>query len=109
MTNKLIAELEALCRLGVMLRYKKWITTDSVMEILSRHKAEAQEPLAVLAVRKGGRIHGIDYDDNKKRNPWFICYIWHDGGSGWNMPFWGDTYAEAEAKARKWLNGLEDK
>jgi hypothetical protein len=64
----------------------------------------ADEPLAVLADK-----HGFDVYSNSGATTWRIRLEQWDGikfpGAG---PFFGKTYIEAEAKARAYLNGLED-
>lgn len=87
------------------------IGMDKVSEILSRYEAEERgeevEPLAELAARKG--INRFQYD-RYGDNTWSI-YINKDEENGqWTeKEFYGDTYKEVEAAARKYLESLPDK
>ena len=76
---------------------------DDLDEILSRH-AKVEEPLAVVADRKGYYIGLITKSGHL---PWYIQVRskGFDSGSNFEAP----TYAEAEAKAREFLNTLTDK
>lgn len=79
---------------------------DKIDSILSRHKE--QEPLAVLADRKGLMVERI--------NHYVISKIWEvvlkDKTIKSELAFSlfnGKTYPEAESKAREYLNSLPDK
>lgn len=61
---------------------------------------EATEPLAVLADRKGKQKVEIYYP-----RPLWAIHISPSNGA----TFYSDTYAECEAQARAYLNGLPDK
>ena len=74
-----------------------WVCFD---KILSRHAAD--EPLAVLADRKGCTFVPRPVIDG-----WRLSVFIETKGGG-QIPFDGPTYTEAEAKARAYLNGLED-
>lgn len=70
-------------------------------EILSRH--EQEEPLAVLADRKGfNKVQSFKLSDD-------TWTFWIDGYKIQYVEVFADTYALAEAKARQYLMGLEDK
>ena len=73
----------------------------------TRHAAD--EPLAVLADRKGYAV----YSNNRIRKPisdmpWHIS-ITFIKDTNKRTSFYTRSYAEAEAKARAYLNGLNDK
>ena len=74
----------------------------SVVKILSRHADKVEEPLAVLADRKGRSIYGI-YE---------LGGLWRInislGERAGSKSFKEETYAECEAKARAYLMGLPD-
>ena len=71
----------------------------------ARHKED--EPLAVLAARKGVSVEITPPSFYVK-----VGEAWEVGvaepSKGLYTPFDGDTYAEAETKARAYLNGLPD-
>ena len=76
-------------------------------EILSRYTPAEQEakeePLAVLAMRKGfNRVQSFRLSD-------MTWTFWIDGERIQAHELFANTYAEAEAKARKFLLSLEDK
>lgn len=77
---------------------------ERVERALSRY--EAEDPLAVLADRKGLCMGHIGAHKNAK---WGIMLIstslWSKGNGA---TFFAPTYAECEAKARAYLNGLPD-
>ena len=77
-----------------------------VCDKLDRH-SKVEEPLAVLADRKG--ILRFQYDVYGD-NTWSI-YLNKDEENGhWTeKEFYSSTYAECEAKARAYLEGLDDK
>ena len=73
----------------------------------SRHAAE--EPLAVLADRKGfNRIQYDAYTDGQK-SVYLTEGEKYDKDTTLEQEFYGGTYAAAEAKARQFLNTLPDK
>jgi hypothetical protein len=74
---------------------------EKIDSIISRHKP--QEPLAVLADRKG--ITAIGY---RQTNTSGKCVESWGAKIGPSV-FYGKTYAEAESKARQYLEGLPDK
>ena len=90
---------------------------DEIYEIISRY--EAEEPLAVLADRKGMKISKIE---NCRYPVGWLIHLTLKGITGCE-PIWQrydktveipmddnvDTYAECEAKARAYLMGLKDK
>lgn len=109
MTNKTIAELR---EWKAQLTYfpsprveREWD------EILSR--AESVEPLAVLADKKG--IWQVSYQSWKNcpdslRPSIVVLFREKDkDGNEVSKVFTGDTYAAAEAKARAYLESLDDK
>jgi len=104
MNNKLVEELRewknkwygGLTKAGVLVEFN---------EILSRHSDKVEEPLAVLAVRKGwDRVHISEF-----RGSWYFS-LWGYGtdSPATKFPFEDTTYALAEAKARAYLEGLPD-
>lgn len=72
--------------------------------IASPMKAQPVEPLAVLAdKRRIGVSYGTNYEADE---PYRVTLII---AQETKKHFQGDSYAACEAKAREWLNGLEDK
>jgi hypothetical protein len=81
---------------------------DEINAILSRH-AKVEEPLAVLADRKGYVITRIDgKSDGDYRWAIGIRFQDEEGIEGNWKGFEAPTYAAAEAKARAYLEGLDD-
>lgn len=74
-------------------------------EILSRHKE--QEPLAVLADRKGWHIKSTTGDNLCSAGRWLL-QVGENSSNAYNN-YWGKTYAAAEAAARQYLNTIYDK
>ena len=67
---------------------------------------KAQESLAELADRKKGFLGGcLPPRKHRVSIGWEVCIF--NGET--TVPFFGSTYPEAEANAREYLNGLEDK
>ncbi len=111
-----------------------WIKQDEVLEILARHEfpdnidgvcdqnielrliaeeieslprhpaAPSPEPLAVLAEQKGCWVSRSRH----LKDRWVINLDTLDYNIPDSPPFISDTYAEAEAKARAYLEGLPD-
>lgn len=82
--------------------------------ILCRLKAKAEEPLAVLADRKGYWKAGFVSSCDTMAEHYWTCNIQKTSfdiriDKQRDYDFTGPTYAEAEAKAREYLNKLEDK
>jgi len=75
-------------------------------EILSRHEAKpAKEPLAVVAEKKGVyRTRTYSYCDST----WEIVLVGVPQGARIEQEIKGSAYAECEAKARAYLNGLPE-
>ena len=81
---------------------------DEIYEIISRY--EAEEPLAVLADRKGYEAVNIIPPTGVVKE-WDIELLrgYEDGdGVELEKTITAPTYAECEAKARSYLNGLTD-
>ena len=73
----------------------------------SRHAAD--EPLAVLADRKGYAVYSNKRIRKPVRDfPWHISLTFIKSTNE-RKSFYCDTYAEAESKAKAYLNGLEDR
>ena len=73
----------------------------------SRHQAD--EPLAVLADRKGYAVYSNKRIRKPVRDfPWHISLTFIKSTNE-RKSFYCDTYAEAESKAKAYLNGLEDR
>lgn len=122
--NKLIKELKDIDQMTCQ-AMKEWDGVDiakvpkeyhgyrailaKVDQILSRHEAEQEEPLAVLADRKGYVISHWGRYESEGCNPiagWVISMYGH----GEDMKtFRYHTNYEAESQARAYLMGLPDK
>jgi len=78
---------------------------DDLLEQVKR--LQTHEPLAELADRKGVHInyHKISY--KKYHIIWVIVTLSRTRQN--TSEHWGDSYGFTEAKAREYLNGLEDK
>ena len=111
MNDKTIQEIRELCAFPYLCNGEPSINVVRVLEIISRAEQEdKEEPLAVLADRKGyviSRIDGRSDGDYK----WAIGMTFQDeeGNEGKWKGFEAPTYAAAEAKARKYLESLPDK
>lgn len=86
-----------------------WESNDNPMQkteledIISRH--EAEEPLAVLADRKGVRLRHA----RNEKDVWVISLRSQFGIRGCRSVIHASTYQEAEQVARKYLLSLPDK
>jgi len=78
--------------------FKKWFAGRNT-------PAESPEPLAVLADKKSFEVEIGKTKTLGGVTKWAINF-WQ---GGIRTPFYGSTYAECEAKARAYLNGLKDK
>ena len=76
---------------------------DFGLTLLAEEKA--QESLAELADRKKGFLSSCLPPKHRVSIGWEVCIF--NGET--TVPFFGSTYPEAEANAREYLNGLEDK
>ena len=79
-------------------------------EELSCHAAKVEEPLAVLADRKGYFI-SVMWTEIREEIKQYCIQIKqvHKDFLGEAYTYFAPTYAECEAKARQYLNGLTDK
>ena len=93
----LVEELRAIMTMDMLSPFAKELR---VKEILSRYE-EAEEPLAVIADRKGVyiTIQGPDYN----KSAWFVVLRGAD-----HSEFRGKTYEQAESLAREYLEKMED-
>ena len=87
--------------MDITIKGEPTVKVDYIKAVLSRHREE--EPLAVLAARKGA---GLLIRRDTSENRWAIFRLTKEGLS---LAAEAPTYAEAEAKARQYLEGLEDK
>jgi len=107
MTNKLVEELKDLVEYWSKEPEHKVSHTYLVSlgkELISRH-AKVEEPLAVLAERHNWPFVYYRRRVNPNDGPYTI-----ELSDGYHIgrEFRGDTYALAEAKARAYLEGLDD-
>lgn len=130
MNDKTIAEFRTFCDNYIEAAETEWEKTDSPVdlaaatvakilkmkfnEILSRAvPVKEVEPLAVLAARKGFAY--IYTDGYHKRNKFEVTEIsifesiTEGGSTSGEYCFHAQSYAEAESKARAYLEGLDDK
>jgi hypothetical protein len=103
----LVEEILALCNATIRVNGQdieiRDIDKRDIKKILSRYEAKQEEPLACLADRKGRYISYI----HKAEYGWDIgIALFNKSGS---LEFNGNTYAEAESKARHYLMGLPDR